>query len=162
MVWIKCEHTITYFSSHPHSKLYNAYARSMPAVGGQGLNDWTRTAETAEAELFLCFAFEQFFICCSPLKSLTYHLVELQPEALCSSHQIPHTLSTNYCSSASTEMTTFGEKRYLVLRHIQSLFIETVNKGQLQSVLTMPLVLLIPITGKWSESKVVDRIQAAV
>lgn len=48
VVWIKCEHTITHFSSHPHSKQYNAYARSMPAVGGQGLNDWTRTAETAE------------------------------------------------------------------------------------------------------------------
>lgn len=59
-------------------------------------------------------------------------------------------------------MTTFGEKRYLVLRHIHSLLIETVNKGQLQSVLTMPSVLLMPITGKWSESKAVDRIQAAV
>lgn len=59
-------------------------------------------------------------------------------------------------------MTTFGEERYLVLRHIQSLFIVTVNKGQLQSVLTMLLVLLMPITGKWSESKAVDRIQAAV
>lgn len=46
--WIKCKHTITYFSSHPHSKQYNAYAKSMPAVGGQTLNDWTETAEIAE------------------------------------------------------------------------------------------------------------------
>lgn len=46
--------------------------------------------QQSEAILFLCFAFEQFFICCSRLKSPAYHLVELQPEALCSSHQIAY------------------------------------------------------------------------
>jgi len=40
VIWIKCKHTVTYFSSHPHSKQYNAYAISMPAVGGQTLNNW--------------------------------------------------------------------------------------------------------------------------
>lgn len=110
---------------------------------------------------FCALHLSNFFICCSQLKSPTYHL-ELQPEAFHSLHQIAHTKSTNYCSSASTDMATFGEKRYLVLRHIQSLFIETINKGQLQSVLTVPLVLLMSTTGKRSENKSGDRIQAAV
>lgn len=157
VIWIKCKHTITYFSSHPHSKQYNTYAKSMPAVGGQTLNDWTRTAETAEwayTVSVLCFAFEQFFLLPSTQKLDLPFCGAAAWGTLFITSDSGHIISKLLLFSIYWDDHLRREEIPSPKAHSVSVFLlRLLTRGNYNQFWQCLLCYRSPSTGKWSESK---------
>lgn len=164
VIWIKCKHTITYFSSHPHSKQYNTYAKSMPAVGGQTLNDWTRTLrQQSELILLLCFAFEQFFLLRSTRKQDLPFCGAAAWGTLFITSDSGHIISKLLLFSIYWDGHLWREEIPSPKAHSVSVFLlRLLTRGNYNQFSQCLLCYWSPSTGKWSESKTVDSIQAAI
>lgn len=129
----------------------------MPAVGVQMLNDWTRTAETAEwasTVSVLCF-WAIFHLMLSTQKpDLPFHRATAWGILLFTSdstHIISKLLFFSIYHDGHLWREEIPGPRAIFS---VSLFIATVNKGHLQSILTKLFVLLMPINWEvvWEQS----------